>query len=47
VCGAVPHPSIQLEQAHGGKPVELLSRVTRPVLLLPAQVECWEVDGDG
>eukprot|EP00597_Dinobryon_sp_UTEXLB2267_P016197 CAMPEP_0201096530 /NCGR_PEP_ID=MMETSP0812-20130820/5509_1 /ASSEMBLY_ACC=CAM_ASM_000668 /TAXON_ID=98059 /ORGANISM="Dinobryon sp., Strain UTEXLB2267" /LENGTH=256 /DNA_ID=CAMNT_0047350843 /DNA_START=70 /DNA_END=840 /DNA_ORIENTATION=+ len=37
VCGAVPHPSIQLEQAYGGKPVELLSRVTRPMLLMPAQ----------
>lgn len=38
VCGAIPHPSITLEQAYtGGKPADLMSKVRKPLLLMPAQ----------
>ena len=38
VVGASPHPSITLEQAFKGKPVDLISKVKKPLLFLPAQV---------
>ena len=39
VCGAIAHPSIVLEQyVHGRKPTDLVAKVTKPMLLLPAQV---------
>lgn len=39
VCGAFPHPSINLEERlYGGSLPELFSRVERPLFLLPAKV---------
>lgn len=39
VCAALPHPSINLEErVYGGSLLELMSRVNRPVLLMPAKV---------
>jgi hypothetical protein len=39
VCGAIAHPSIILEQyVHGRKPTELVAKVTKPMLFMPAQV---------
>ncbi len=39
VCGALPHPSINLEErVYGGSLLELMSRVNRPLLLMPARV---------
>jgi hypothetical protein len=39
VCGVLPHPSINLEErVYGGNLLELMSRVNRPILLMPAKV---------
>lgn len=36
---AIPHPSVSLEQMVCGRPVaDLVDRVTKPVLLMPAKV---------
>ena len=44
VCGALPHPSIDLEERiYGGSLIELMSRVNRPLLLLPAKVGYYSV----
>lgn len=41
VCGALPHPSINLEErVYGGNLLELMSRINRPLLLMPARVSC-------
>lgn len=38
VCGALPHPSINLEERlYGGSLPELMSRINRPILLMPAR----------
>ena len=37
VCGVVPHPSFQLEDAfYGGSAISVLANVKKPILLMPA-----------
>lgn len=39
VCAALPHPSINLEEkVFGGSLADLMSRVDRPILLMPGKV---------
>lgn len=39
VCGVLPHPSLNLEErVYGGSLLDLMSRINRPVLLLPSKV---------
>eukprot|EP01039_Chlorochromonas_danica_P005195 gene5197-5720_t len=38
VCGALPHPSINLEErVFGGSLINLMSRIERPILLMPTK----------
>ena len=39
VCAAIPHPSLDLEEKmYGGSLPDLMSRINRPVLLMPTKV---------
>ena len=42
VCGAIPHPSCQLEGMFGGDVMELAKQVKAPMLMLPAGEWLWQ-----
>lgn len=48
VCGAIPHPSCQIEGMHGGDLMELTKSVKAPMLMMPADgdMETYLPDGD-
>jgi hypothetical protein len=43
-CAALPHPSLNLEEkVYGGSVPDLMSRVNRPILLMPTSVRFFKV----